>query len=148
MKTIKLAALSFTFVAAAVLLGGCVLGESTEGDEVLDAQSETEEETAEAASALSTKRCITGACAIWESSGDHLYVTDTAPDGRGAVGQLRQWTAWGWAYYTCYNYAGDGTTRDCSYAFQEGLVIYFRTCKGEGGGVLESTCNDWYRVST
>ena len=63
MNTIKMVALPFTFLAAAVMLGGCVGAEPGEGDEALDAQTaaQTEpeqtveaEETAEAADALTS----------------------------------------------------------------------------------------------
>jgi hypothetical protein len=52
MKTIKMVALPFTFLAAALMLGGCVGAEPFEGDEALDTQISAEQETAETATAL------------------------------------------------------------------------------------------------
>jgi hypothetical protein len=52
MKTIKLMALPFTFLAATLMLGGCVGAEPIDGDEALDAQPAAEQETAEAEAAL------------------------------------------------------------------------------------------------
>jgi hypothetical protein len=151
MKTSKLAVLPFTFVAAAVLLGGCVGAEPIEGEEALDTQSQAEEGTAEAASAISTTRCITGSCVTFESYGDHLYVQDTAPDGHSAVGQLWWPNGWpGYTFATCWNPNGAGTVKNCNYNYPEGITIYFRSCLGEYGSqtVLDWTCSIWVPAST
>jgi hypothetical protein len=120
-----------TLIAAAVLLGGCG---SIEGDDEMDGQFQAEGETDEAASAIGTTRCISGACVTFESYGDHLYVQDTASDGRGAVGQISGFTP-------CYNSSGAGTVRDCNYNLSG--TIHFRACLGDGGQVLWGTCSVW-----
>jgi len=137
MKTIKLAVLPFP---AAVLLGGCIGIELTEDDEVLDGQSQAWEHTAEAASAVSTKHCIPGACATFETFGDHLFVEDTAADGKGAVGDMK-------GRSPCYNSSGRGSVRDCNYNFPEGGTVEFRVCLGDSGRVLWYTCSGWVRAS-
>ena len=150
MKTINWVTLPFTFLAAAVMLGGCAGAESIDGDESLDAQSgiqieestevQTEPEmTAEAASAVKTPWvCITGACVSFETYGDHLFVWDTVADGHSAVGEIS-------GYGRCWNANGAGTTVDCDFDTAE-AAIAFRACTGESGPKQLLTCSPWVWV--
>jgi hypothetical protein len=121
MRTNSLSIFPFSF-AAAVLLGGCLVAEP-----------------------------IYGSSVQFESYGDHLYVTDTAPDGHSAVGVIlvnvspNQWSS-----DLCWNSNGNGSTVNCNYNFAEGRAVQFYACIGEklskqllncGGAASGNTAN-------